>query len=130
MERVQIVPCWISHPPIFMNSLGKRLMKKTIHWENTADPRKTNNIGNIWTNTNIISLKEVFTCMHRRITSGRQHRRHRPCTIYAAGSFSEPSSFEYKASKRKTSKVTPAWKPRSSPTAYKSHTCSITFFFC
>lgn len=63
---------------------------------------------------------ENTTCMHRRMTSGRQHLRHRPWTMYDAGPSKEPSLFEYQASNREISMVTPIWNRASSP-AVNSH---------
>ena len=46
--------------------------------------------------------------MHRRMTSGRQHLRQSPRTMYVAGPSIEPSLLEYQASNRDISIVTPA----------------------
>lgn len=63
-----------------------------------------------------------LTCIHLRITSGMQHLRQRPRNMYVAGPSKEPSAFEYQASNRDISIVTPAWKRTSSPVYVKKHT--------
>lgn len=77
-----------------------------------------------------VPTKHTLTCIHLRATSGIQHFRQRPCTMYVAGPSIEPSLLEYQASNLEISIVTPAWNRASSPTKkmgwWEQHNASNT----